>query len=207
MRPRITGRPQTGLGRARRRGGWSTSFLVWFEMGPGFLCWGVARVAVSELQWVMVVDREESLLTEFSEFFAQAEPRLRRALVAAHGPDRGRDAAAAALGYAWVNWSRVADMEFPIAYLFRVGQSETRSRRRRVLHEPIAGVEPWVEPHLGAALRSLSARQRTAVVLVHAFDWSIGDVAALTGTASTTVQSHLQRGLARLRIELEVESE
>lgn len=95
-------------------------------------------------------------------------------------------------------------MEYPIAYLFRVGQSETRQRRRRVLHEPISGIEPWVEPALLEALGRLSARQRTAVVLVHAFDWSTGDVAALMGTERSTVQSHLQRGLARLRLEMEV---
>ena len=41
-------------------------------------------------------------------------------------------------------------------------------------------------------------------VLVHAFDWSTGDVAALMGTERSTVQSHLQRGLARLRLEMEV---
>ena len=73
-----------------------------------------------------------------------------------------------------------------------------------MLHEPISGIEPWVEPALLEALGRLSARQRTAVVLVHAFDWSTGDVAALMGTERSTVQSHLQRGLARLRLEMEV---
>ena len=107
------------------------------------------------------------------------------------------------MAYAWTHWERIGAMDFPIAYLFRVGQSETRHRRRRVLHEPISGVEPWVEPGLVDALGELSDRQRTAVVLVHAFDWSIGDVAALMGTKQTTVQSHLQRGLAGLRQMLE----
>ena len=37
----------------------------------------------------------------FETFFAETEPRLRRALVAAYGPERGRDAAAEALAYAW----------------------------------------------------------------------------------------------------------
>jgi DNA-directed RNA polymerase specialized sigma24 family protein len=156
------------------------------------------------LQLLMAVDEEVERSADFEGFFARAEPRLRRALVAAYGPDRGRDAAAAALAYAWTNWERVGTMEFPIAYLFRVGQSETRQRRRRVLHEPISGIEPWVEPALLEALGRLSARQRTAVVLVHAFDWSTGDVAALMGTERSTVQSHLQRGLARLRLEMEV---
>jgi hypothetical protein len=40
----------------------------------------------------------------FAEFFAIAEPKLRRALVAAYGVDRGREAAAEALTYAWEHW-------------------------------------------------------------------------------------------------------
>ena len=153
----------------------------------------------------MAVDAELGSTTDFEDFFAHAEPRLRRALVATSGPDRGRDAAAAALAYGWTHWQRVAAMEFPIPYLFRVGQSATRQRRRRILYEPVAGVDPWIEPRLREALDALSARQRTAVVLVHAFDWSTGDVASLMGTRASTVQTHLQRGLVRLREILEVD--
>jgi RNA polymerase sigma factor (sigma-70 family) len=60
-----------------------------------------------------------------------------------------------------------------------------------------------VEPALVPALKSLSARQRTAVVLVHGFGWTIREVAELTGTKVTTVQNHLERGLAKLRRALE----
>ena len=37
----------------------------------------------------------------FTAFVTQIEPRLRIALMAAYGTDRGRDAAAEALAYAW----------------------------------------------------------------------------------------------------------
>jgi DNA-directed RNA polymerase specialized sigma24 family protein len=140
----------------------------------------------------------------FVEFVGAAEPRLRRALVGAYGPERGRDAAAAALAYAWTHWDRVAPMEHPVAYLYRVGQSETRPRRRRVLTDPIAGVEPLVEPGLRQALVALSTRQRTAVVLVHGFDWPIDEVAQLLGTSANTARTHLKRGLDKLREALEV---
>ncbi len=40
----------------------------------------------------------------FEAFVRDAEPRLRRALVAAYGPEQGRDAAAEALAYAWEHW-------------------------------------------------------------------------------------------------------
>ena len=38
---------------------------------------------------------------QFKQFFVEAEPRLRRALVSRYGQQRGRDATAEALGWAW----------------------------------------------------------------------------------------------------------
>ena len=64
--------------------------------------------------------------------------------------------------------------------------------------------EPWFEPALVPALAALSERQRIAVVLVHGFDWTMRDVAELTGIRVTTVQSHLERGLRNLRATMEV---
>jgi RNA polymerase sigma factor (sigma-70 family) len=153
-----------------------------------------------------MVQREEQEVLErtaFEEFVEAVEPRLRRALVGTYGPQRGADALAAALAYAWTNWERVHQMEFPAAYLYRVGQSETRPRRERVLRDHVVGIEQWVEPRLLAELRRLSPRQRTAVVLVHGFDWSVAEVAELTGTEPTTVHNHLRRGLERLRRRLD----
>lgn len=140
---------------------------------------------------------------EFHAFFAVAEPRLRRALVAAYGSERGREAAAEALTVAWEHWGELRAMKNPMGYLYRVGQSRTRPRKTRAVFErPDAG-EPWVEPGLAAALARLSERQRVAVVLVHGFGWSLREVADLTGTAPTTIQNHVERGLARLRATLE----
>ena len=73
-----------------------------------------------------------------------------------------------------------------------------------MLHDPIGGVEPLVEPGLRQALAALSGRQRTAVVLVHAFDWPIDEVAQLLGTSPNTARTHLKRGLDALRRTLEV---
>jgi DNA-directed RNA polymerase specialized sigma24 family protein len=141
--------------------------------------------------------------TEFRAFFSVAEPRLRRALVAAYGPERGREAAAEGLAFAWEHWDELRTMNNPIGYLYRVGQSRTRPRKSRaVFGRPDAG-ELWVEPGLAGALAQLSDRQRVAVVLVHGFGWSLREVADLTGTAPTTIQNHVARGLARLRAALE----
>jgi DNA-directed RNA polymerase specialized sigma24 family protein len=141
----------------------------------------------------------------FEGFFVVAEPRLRRALVAAYGIERGREAAAEALAYGWENWSAVRVMKNPIGYLYRVGQSRSRVRKGRVVFTPESvAADPLIEPGLAGALAQLSDRQRIAVVLVHGFGWQLREVAEVTGIAVTTVQNHVERGLARLRAALEV---
>jgi DNA-directed RNA polymerase specialized sigma24 family protein len=144
---------------------------------------------------------------EFSVFFERIEPRLRRALVAAYGSERGREAAAEALAYAWEHWDSFQGVHNQLAYLYRVGQSRTRGRREPPLFVPVPSSEPWVEPNLGAALERLSVAQRTAVVLVHGFGWTMREVADCTGIRVTTVQNHLDRGLRKLRADLKVGSD
>lgn len=159
----------------------------------------------------------------FAAFLADAEPRLRRALVAAYGPGPGREATADALAWAWEHWERVEGLANPVGYLYRVGQTAAR-RGRRAQHrwspvgppppggspEPVDGrpapgpAAPWVEPGLPAALDGLSEGQRVAVVLCHGFQWTQREVADLLGVAPTTVQNHVERGLAKLRAALEV---
>jgi DNA-directed RNA polymerase specialized sigma24 family protein len=144
---------------------------------------------------------------DFRAFVIKNEPPLRRALVAYLGPDRGRDATAEALAWAWASWPKSASLGRPVAYLFRVGQSRTRRLRLRVVVERPSSQEPWCEPRLPAALARLSPRQRTAVVLVHGFGWTLREVAELLDVRVTTVQNHLERGLAHLRSSLEVEQD
>jgi DNA-directed RNA polymerase specialized sigma24 family protein len=144
---------------------------------------------------------------KFHAFLLLAEPRLRRAFVAAYGSDRGREATAEALAYAWEHWSELESMGNPSGYLYRVGQSRTRRRKRRAVFSVPETVEPWIEPALPGALAQLSERQRSAVVLIHGFGWSLREVAEMTGIAVTTVQNHLERGLARLRLALEVKED
>jgi DNA-directed RNA polymerase specialized sigma24 family protein len=147
------------------------------------------------------VDRDpERDRSQFSAFVAEVEPRLRRALVAAYGPERGRDAAAEALAYAWQHWTEVSSMTNAAGYLYRVGQSRTRPRKDPVVFPPRPeGDAAWVEPELLGSLGALTEAQRTAVVLVHAYGWTHGEVAELTGVSPSSVQTHLDRGLAKLR--------
>ena len=141
----------------------------------------------------------EGTVSDFSAFFALAEPRLRRAFVAAYGGERGREATAEALAWGWEHWSEVEAMDNPIGYLYRVGRSRTRGRRFRVVFERADGVDPWIEPGLGAALASLTERQRLAVGPRARLRLDPREVADVCGLRVTTVQNHLERGLARLR--------
>jgi RNA polymerase sigma-70 factor (ECF subfamily) len=142
---------------------------------------------------------------KFREFVEITEPRLHRALAAQLGWDRGREATAEALAYAWENWDKVQGMANPAGYLFRVGKSRVRPRKTRALFVRDNDESLWFEPALGTFLAELPERQRTAVVLVHGYGWTSAEVAAMTGIKATTVQSHVERGLARLRALLEVE--
>ena len=145
----------------------------------------------------------------FEDFLAEVEPGLRHALVAIFGPEDGRDAAAQALLYGWENWDRLSGMKNPAGYLFRVGQTSGRRSRRTgaVLPLPPLVHERWVEPSLPKALAELSDKQRVAVVLRHGSDWSYSDIARLMETSQASVRKSVERGLARLRVALEVNVE
>jgi DNA-directed RNA polymerase specialized sigma24 family protein len=141
---------------------------------------------------------------EFHGFVARAEPRLHRALVARFGWEQGREATAEALAYAWEHWSTVRRLDNPVGYLFRVGQSRSRVRKKPILFARPDAHDQWYEPELARLLGELPSRQRVAVVLVHGYGWTTREVAELLGVRATTVQTHLSRGLIRLREELEV---
>jgi DNA-directed RNA polymerase specialized sigma24 family protein len=145
---------------------------------------------------------------DYVAFVAAVESRLRHALVARFGAERGSEAYCEALAYAWQHWDRVQEMEKPIPYLFTVGRSRTRGLvRARVtfpVAEPAAG-DRQIEPKLACALEHISARQRTAVVLVVAFGWSYSEVAEVMRVTKATVQRHVDRAMIALRRELGVE--
>ena len=144
--------------------------------------------------------------SDFEIFVRRCEPRLRHALVAVYGFEEGRDAAAEALAYAWENWDSLQDITNLPGYLYRVGQTRGRRRKKqRVLHESAGWPEHRFEPGLPGALARLSRRQRQAVVLVHGYGYSLREVADLTGITRSSVQRHAARGLALLRGKLGVE--
>ena len=162
---------------------------------------GGVRAARNALQDVVP---EQDSLRDFEAFVKEAEPRLSRALAAAYGFEDGRDATAEALAYAFEHWERLQHIANLPGYLFRVGQTRGRRRRQPVLFAVPDSGDHSFEPGLPAALAGLTQRQRVAVVLVHGYGYTLREVAELTGIRQTTVQNHLNRGLARLRSTLGV---
>ena len=146
----------------------------------------------------------------YEEFLRVVEPRLRYALVAGHGAERGLDALSDTLVYGMRHWDRLRGMRNPAGYLYRVGQRLARRRQRQRLlppADPPRDDPPWIEPELSSALLSLSARQREVVVLVEAFEYTHQEVSDLLGLSRSSVQTHLERGLERLRVALGVDDE
>jgi RNA polymerase sigma-70 factor (ECF subfamily) len=150
---------------------------------------------------------DETKADSFTEFVVVNETRLRHALTAAFGAERGREGAAEALAYGWEHWDRISRMENPAGYLYRVGRDHARRiKPQRVLtHQTVAHREWWMEPGLPVALARLSERQRLVVALLYGYQWSMSEVAALLDVSKGTVQSYADRGLSRLRRKLGVE--
>ena len=131
--------------------------------------------------------------------------RLWRALLAWSGD---RDVASDALAEAFAQaLRRGGALRDPLRWIwrtaFRVAAGELASRRRTP--GAAGGTYEMEEPavDLVRALARLSERQRAAVVLHHAADYPVKDVARMLGTSSAAVRVHLTRGRRRLRELLE----
>ena len=150
-----------------------------------------------------------TLADSFTRFVEESGTRLEHSLCAAFGLEVGMEAYADSLAYAWEHWSRIKDMENPVGYLWRTGKHAGYRRKRRrpaIFPQPPAQRVPWVEPDLPGALASLPERQRIAVTLVKCFEYTLREAAEILDCKKTTVQNHVERGMAKLRTQLGVEA-
>lgn len=137
--------------------------------------------------------------------------QVRRALVARYGPDIGADCTSEAARWAVENAARLATMHNPAGYLYRVGQTEARRllrwHRRTVSFpaEPTWDDSPPFDDDLFDALKRLRPNHRTAVLLVHGYGFSYGEVADLLDVAETAVTNYVHRGLKQLRALMEAD--
>ena len=137
----------------------------------------------------------------FNDFVEDIGPRLRLAFVSRYGPDVGSEVTSEALACAWENWEEVALMANPAGWVYRTGQSRSRRFFRRPvrLPAPLGLHNPAVEPELPLCLARLSDKQRTAVMLVHAYGYTVRETADLLGVSPSTVQRNAARALTNLR--------
>jgi len=143
----------------------------------------------------------------FTEFARRIEPPLRYALVAELGYHLGRDAAQDALVFAWEHWDRLDTVENPGGYLYRV--AKRRALRHRFVPTPTRVDPPHfdppvIEPGLRSALRHLSGKQRAVVFLIEGLGMTYLETADFLDISRSSVQTHLERALRRLREDLGV---
>jgi RNA polymerase sigma factor (sigma-70 family) len=133
--------------------------------------------------------------------------RMWRALYAYAGdPEIASDALSEAFAQALRRGDAIREAERWVwRSAFRIAAGEMKRRRSEIGG---IGVEPTYEMDEPArelldALRSLSAKQRAAVVLHHAGGYPVREVAAMIGSTTAAVKIHLMRGRRRLRELLE----
>lgn len=105
-------------------------------------------------------------------------------------------------------YQRIASIRRPGAYLRRVVISRCKSalRRRQMIAQHPPDRREHLPPeagHLWDVLRALPVDQRIAIVLKYYGGYRSPDIASMTGMPSSTVRSHIRRGIAHLRKELE----
>ena len=136
----------------------------------------------------------------FEVFFENERIRLYGVLFAITGSrQEAEDISQEAFLRVWERWDRVAALDEPVGYLHRIAMNLFRDRRRRLvlglkraLRPPAARDElEVVEARSVAAdvLASLTPRQRAAIVLTEALDYSADEAGSILGIKGSTVRA------------------
>jgi RNA polymerase sigma factor (sigma-70 family) len=148
--------------------------------------------------------------TSFEDFFRAEYDRLYRAVTMITGSrQEAEDVLQVAFLKVFERWDRVAVMDHPQGYLYRVAMNEFRSRYRRAARsarrtltpgEPddaFAGVED--RDVVIRALRGLIPQQRAAIVLTGLLEYSSEEAGKMLGLAPSTVRVLATRARATMR--------
>lgn len=147
----------------------------------------------------------------FDDFYATHAPHLVRQLHAMTGDlAEAQDCVQEACARAWQRWDRIGRYEAPESWVRHVAWRLAVSRFRRVRSgvRAIARLGPPLDVPasspdrvaLLAALATLPAAHRRAVVLHHVAGLSVQEVADETGAPTGTVKARLSRGRAALAV-------
>ena len=151
--------------------------------------------------------------TEFAAFYAANFPSLCKQLYAYIG-DRGeaQDVVQEAFSRGWAHWPKIRGYDEPVAWVrtvaWRLAISRWRRARRALTFLAGQRSEPVVPPPdpahvaLVAALATLPATHRRAIVLHYLADLPIAEIAESERVADGTVKSWLHRGRAALAAQL-----
>lgn len=155
---------------------------------------------------------ESAAAPPFDAFYRDHRAPITRALALTLGDTAlAAEAADEAMLRAYQRWSRIGHYDNPAGWVYRVGLNWSRSwlrkgRRIQLGTEVDDGVvDDLADPGLAAAVRGLSVKLRSVVVLRYYLDWSTEATAAALGVAEGTVKSRLSRALEQLGEELGAE--
>ncbi len=164
---------------------------------------------MSDVESVSVRDPARKGDLDFEGFFRAEYPRLATALHLLIG-DRAEaeDVAQEALSRVYERWDRVRAMDSPTGYLYRTALNLQRKRARRLARRPPPpAADPSPDPAAVAerraairdALRSLSAEQREALVLVEWLGMDAAETGALLGISAGSVRARVHQAREALR--------
>jgi len=149
-------------------------------------------------------------LPSFEEFYEREKEDLFGALcMVTRNRQEAEQLAQDAFLIVYERWDRVAAMERPAGYLYRVAMNAFRSWNRRVSlgAKRVLGLSPPddlieevdAEDAVMRVLAPLSPRRRAAVVLVDLLGYSSEDAGRILGIRAATVRTHVARAHEELR--------
>jgi RNA polymerase sigma factor (sigma-70 family) len=154
---------------------------------------------------------DEGVAIVFEDFFRGTHVALFRALTLVTGNrQEAEDVMQVAFMKVFEHWDRVARMDNPEGFLYRIAMNEFRSRYRRTKRAlkravtPTASEEAFEEAIedrdvVIQALRALVPRQRAALVLTALLDYSSQEAGELLGIDPATVRTLGSRARASMR--------
>jgi DNA-directed RNA polymerase specialized sigma24 family protein len=143
--------------------------------------------------------------TAFPRLVERTEPRLREALTALYGAERGREATMEALNWAFESVRRDGgpggryDDTITLRRLFAEAQARSFSLRAAPAFDDPAKPQTGIDRRLAGLLSVMPRQDRVAILLTEGAGWAIEDVAALFSTSEPRILHRGERWLGMLR--------